>query len=97
MAIEIEISSSTMAERTDQSADPDVASTDTNDQGVKIKDACTTNGHIRKVTVNGVCYVQMCCGGQWLYWRKGDVWCTCNLGESWTVNCSGNNWIISCR
>ena len=101
MSINIEISAISMAEKTDQPADPDIRSTDTNDQGVTIKDACSTNGHIRKITVNGVCYVQMCCGGLWQYWYKdtssGRVWCTCNLGQSWTFNCSGNNWIISCR
>lgn len=101
MTMKIEISATTQAERTDQPADPEVKSTDTNDQGVTMKEACSSNGHLRKITVNGQCYSQMCCGGQWMFFYKdtpnGRVWCTCNLGQSWTVNCSGNNWIINCR
>lgn len=96
----IDVSSTRMAEKTDKPADPDVFSTPTNDQGLTIKEACGTSGHLRTITVNGVCYNQMCCGGQWLFWYKdtanGKLWCTCNLNQSWTVNCSGNNWIIRC-
>ncbi len=44
MSINIEISAVTMAEQTDQPADPDVRSTDTNDQDVTITDSCSANG-----------------------------------------------------
>lgn len=100
MEIKIEISAISRAVKTDQPADPDVKSTPTTDDGLTIKDSCSDSGHIRKITVNGMCYVQMCCGGQWLFWYKDiggkRVWCTCNLGQSWNVNCAGNNYIIGC-
>ncbi|RPH29307.1 hypothetical protein EHN07_06565 [Buttiauxella warmboldiae] len=101
MSMDIEISSTVQAEKTDLPVDPDVYSTVTNDQDVTIKDSCSSNGSLRRITINGQCYAQMCCGGQWMYFYKdtpnGRLWCTCNLGQSWTVNCAGNNWIINCR
>jgi hypothetical protein len=93
----LEISKPIQAEKTDKPADKDVQSAETNDQGLTIKEACSGSGWIRRITYNGTCYVQMCCGGQWFFWHRGNVWCTCNLGESWTVNCNGNNYIIPCR
>jgi hypothetical protein len=92
----IEIEHLGEAQRTDQPADPGVVSSPTNDKNIEIRETCTA-GHIRRITVDGICYVQMCCGGQWLFWHRGNTWCTCNLGQSWTVNCDGNNWIIPCR
>src|SRR5262249_20286689 len=34
---------------------------------------CPQDGWIRKKYYNGVCYCQMCCGGQWQYfvWKNG--------------------------
>jgi hypothetical protein len=100
-ALKIEIGKISRAEKTDRPADPDVKSTAENDFGVSIAEACSDSGHIRSITVNGQCYKQMCCGGQWLFYYKDvggrRIWCTCNLGESWTINCSGNTWILPCR
>jgi hypothetical protein len=99
--INIEIAEATKAEETTKQPDPDVKSRATNDKGISIREACSGSGQVRKVTVNGVCYAQMCCGGQWLFWVKTvngrEVWCTCNLNETWTVNCDGKNLLISCR
>ena len=98
----IEIKPGGMAEKSKDQPTPGVTSSKTVPveglpDGLQMKTEGCSSGHIQRVVVNGVCYVQMCCGGQWLYWHKGDVWCTCNLGQSWTVNCDGNNWIIPCR
>lgn len=101
MKMTIEISATSMAEKTDEPADPDVKSTTTNDEGVTFVEPCGTDGQVRQTTVDGICYVQMCCGGQWLFWYKDvgntRVWCTCTLGETWNVNCAGNTWMIGCR
>ncbi len=99
-SLEIEIGEIKQAEKTNKPADKNIKMVESIDGGVTIKEACSGNGHIRKVTVNGVCYLSMCCGGQWVYFYKDvagkRIWCTCALGESWTVNCNGNNWIIGC-
>ena len=93
----IEVSAPVKAEKTDRPDDPEVKSTPTI-EGVTIKEACSQTGWIRSITVNGRCYKQMCCNGQWLYYYKdtpqGRVWCTCDLGQSWTV-CGG--YILPCR
>lgn len=100
-AIEIEIGQIKQAEKTTSPNDKDIKMVASIDGAVNIKEACSGSGHIRTVTINGVCYASMCCGGQWMYFYKDiggkRVWCTCSLGESWTVNCDGNNWIIGCR
>jgi len=97
----IEIGAPTNAEKSSKSVDSDVKMTSAIDGGVALKETCSGSGHLRKITVNGVCYSQMCCGGQWMFFYKDvggkRVWCTCNLGESWTVSCDGNNWIVGCR
>ena len=99
--LNIEIGEITQATKTDKPADKSIQLVSTLDDGITIKERCSTSGHLRKITVNGVCYSQMCCGGEWKFFswdRNGRrYWCTCNLGENWTVNCDGNNWIINCR
>jgi hypothetical protein len=80
---------------------PQIHATTQADHDIEILEACSTTGHIRRITVNGICYSQMCCGGQWQYFYKdtpsGRVWCTCNLGQTWNVNCSGNTWMVNCQ
>ena len=99
--MEIQIGETRQAEKTNKPADGTVHMVASIDGGVVVKEPCSGNGHIRTITVNGRCYSQMCCGGQWMFFYQDRgrqrVWCTCNLSESWTVNCNGNNWIISCR
>ncbi|HEX9928928.1 MAG TPA: hypothetical protein VGB02_10380 [Pyrinomonadaceae bacterium] len=83
-----------MAEKTDQEADPNITTKiDDTDRGAAPM-ACT-DGHLRRVTVNGVCYCQMCCGGQWVYFCYSNGQCIQCPGRV-TVNCAGNNWILSC-
>ncbi len=55
-----------------------------------------TDGHIRRKTVDGICYCQMCCGGGWKYfcWDNGE--CVKCSDSPVTVNCSGQNRILSC-
>jgi len=100
-AMNIEIGETTQATKTDKPADKSIHLVSALDDGTVIKERCSGSGHLRKITVNGVCYSQMCCGGEWkfFYWDRNGRrdWCTCNLGESWTVNCDGNNWIVGCR
>jgi hypothetical protein len=55
-----------------------------------------TDGHIRSVTVNGVCYCQMCCGGQWVYFCYSNGQCVRCSDRPVTVNCAGKNWILDC-
>ncbi len=101
MSVKIEIAPSRQAEKTDKPADEGVKLIGTNDQGVSVEEACGGSGMIRRITVNGVCYAQLCCGGQWQFVYKdttnGRIWCTCNLGQSWTVACAGANYIVPCR
>lgn len=54
-----------------------------------------SNGHIRRKTVNGVCYCQMYCNGwQYFCWDNGR--CVQCSDRPVTVNCAGNNWILDC-
>jgi hypothetical protein len=62
-----------------------------------VAEACSGSGWIRSVNVNGGCYKQMCCGGQWNYYTIGAQYCTCNLGQSWNISCDGHTNILPCR
>jgi hypothetical protein len=83
------------AKETDGPADPTITTRpDTGPDGMNMLADCT-DGHLRRVTVNGVCYCQMCCGGQWVYFCYSNGQCIrCPGGV--TVNCAGKNWILSC-
>lgn len=82
-----------IAEKTNAEANKDITiKVDEDEVGLS---ECT-NGHLRRKTVNGVCYCQMCCNGQWVYfcWPDGSCF-RCGMTPI-TVNCGGNNWILSC-
>lgn len=83
-----------MAKETDKPGDPSITTRpDNGPDGISA--AGCSDGHLRRVTVNGVCYCQMCCGGQWLYFCYSNGQCIqCPGGV--TVNCNGRNWILSC-
>ena len=82
-----------MARRTDQEADPSIVMRP--DNGPYGIDAECADGHLRRITYNGVCYCQMCCGGGWKYFCYSNGQCIQCPGRV-TVNCNGNNWMLSC-
>lgn len=101
---EVEIEIHGVAEKTDAPADEGIFTEidlepmhDIAEDDISAK-SCT-NGHIRRKRYKGVCYCQMCCGGNWLYFYKvingKRKYLTCG-GGAWTVNCSGNRWILQC-
>ena len=83
-----------MAEKTDKPADPSITTRPDTGPGSEIRAECS-DGHLRRITYNGVCYCQMCCGGKWVYFCYQDGTCVQCPGGI-TVNCAGNNWILSC-
>ncbi len=63
-------------------------------------DACTGSGHLRSVNVNGTCFCQICCGGQWQYviytGTDGKQYGqTCGM-NGLTVSCDGHSYISRC-
>jgi len=66
------------------------------DSGPLASDICS-NGSARKVNINGVCYCQICCGGQWYYVKRNDgSFVKCGDGNQLFNDCNGNQQILSC-
>jgi hypothetical protein len=85
-----------MAKEADENAivSEELRMVDDNDADA-IATACS-NGHIRRKTVNGKCYCQMCCGGSWKYFCWSNGTCVTCAHSPQTVNCGGNRWILDC-
>jgi len=65
------------------------------DSGPLATAPCTENA-ARKVTLNGICYCQVCCGGQWLYVRRSNgTFVKCGDGNQ-LYECNGNYFILTC-
>lgn len=101
MAFKIHVGTPVKAQRSDRAADSDVQAVEAGPEGLTFTSESCENGWLRRITVNGVCYGQMCCNNTWWYYYRdtpnGRVWCTCNLGQSWSVNCSGETYFVACR
>ena len=103
---EVKIEILDIAERTDDEAESDIETLvdvepmhDVEESSIKASKASWSNGHIRRKWYRGICYCQMYCNGQWLYFSKRIngriVYKTCG-GRGWTVNCAGNTFILRC-
>ncbi len=57
---------------------------------------CPQDGNTRKKWYNGVCYCQMCCGGQWVDFCYSSGNCIRCGDAAVTVNCNGSNRILHC-
>jgi hypothetical protein len=100
-SLTIEIGEAREAEKTKNAVDPTIRMTDRINGLPRVVESCSSAGFLRTITINNVCYSQMCCGGKWMFFYKEKdgrkIYCTCELGESWTVNCDGNAFIINCN
>jgi hypothetical protein len=82
-----------VAEITTEPADPTI--TMKPDTDADAREACSVEGMTRAKYVDGVCYCQMCCGGQWNYFCYDNGYCIhCPGGV--TVNCNGTNRQLKC-
>lgn len=65
----------------------------------EIKALQCSSGHLRRKTVNGICYCQMCCNGEWYYyyWETptGRDYQNCGEGAR-NVTCNDRTYMISC-
>jgi hypothetical protein len=88
-----------VAEKSNNPPDAGVQSEPGSIPGDAVRVTGGTDGHMRSINVNGVCYCQMSCGGQWLYFYKvingNRVYLQCGQ-PGWTVPCAGNSWILRC-